>query len=83
MSKWVEEEPHKFCTTPQLLKNYNRNKVLIDFDYVPEDMEQKIMQEFNSLNISEKKVPLEYFQRYQLNDLMEDFFFRSSIPFKK
>jgi len=83
LSKWVEEEPHTFCTTPELLKNYNRNKVLIDFDYVPEDMEEKIMLEFNSLNTSEKKVPLEYFQRYQLNDLMEDFFFRSSLPFKK
>jgi len=83
LSRWIEEEPHKFCTTPELLKNFNRNRTLIDFDYVPKELEQKILQEFNSLNISGKKVPLEYFQKYQLNDLLEDFFFRSSLPFKK
>ncbi len=83
ISCWINQDPSSFCTDVQQMKNYKRNQNLIDFDYVPEEIEAKIMDEYNSINISGKKVPLEYFQQHQLNDLMEDFFFRSSIPFKK
>jgi len=83
ISHWINQDPASFCTDVQQMKNYKRNQNLIDFDYVPEEIEAKIMDEYNSINISGKKVPLEYFQQHQLNDLMEDFFFRSSTPFKK
>ena len=83
LAKWVDMEPAAFCKNEMQLANYHRNRKLIDFDYVPEEIEQQILDEFNSLNISGKKVPLEYFQKHQLNDLMQDYFFRSSTPFKK
>ena len=83
LAKWVEMDPAAFCNTDVQLANYHRNRKLIDFDYVPEEIEQQILDEYNSLNISGKKVPLEYFQKHQLNDLMQDYFFRSSTPFKK
>lgn len=83
LAKWVDMDPAAFCKNEMQLANYHRNRKLIDFDYVPEEIEQQILDEFNSLNISGKKVPLEYFQKHQLNDLMQDYFFRSSTPFKK
>lgn len=83
LSNWIEQDPHQFCSTKEQLQNYHRNQRLIDFDCVPQEIEDMIMDEFNSLNNSEKKVPLEYFQKHQLNDLMQDYFFRSSTPFKK
>ena len=83
LSKWVDMEPSKFCVNETQLANYHRNRMLIDFDYVPEEIEQKILDEFNSLNTDGKQVPLEYFQQHQLNDLMQEYFFRSSTPFKK
>ena len=83
LSKWVDMEPSKFCVNETQLANYHRNRMLIDFDYVPEEIEQKILDEFNSLNTDGKQVPLEYFQQHQLNDLMQEYFFRSSKPFKK
>jgi 5'-3' exonuclease len=83
LARWVEMDPASFCNTDVQLANYHRNRKLIDFDYVPEEIEQQILDEYNSLNISGKKVPLEYFQKHQLNDLMQDYFFRSSTPFKK
>ena len=83
LSKWVDMEPSKFCANETQLANYHRNRMLIDFDYVPEEIEQKILDEFNSLNTDGKQVPLEYFQQHQLNDLMQEYFFRSSTPFKK
>ena len=82
MIKWVEQTPEQFCLDTEQMRNYHRNQRLIDFDFVPEEIEQKILDEYNSLNISGKKVPLEYFKEHQLNELMQDFFFRSSSPFK-
>ena len=72
-----------FCKTKSEIDNYYRNRTLIDFDYVPEELEQKIIDQFNNLNTTVKQVPLEYFREHQLNDLMEVFYFRSSSPFKK
>jgi len=83
LSKWVELQPHQFCSSKEQLENYKRNQLLIDFDCIPTEIEDEILNEFNSLNISGKQVPLEYFQEHQLNDLMQDYFFRSSTPFKK
>jgi len=82
MIKWVEQEPSQFCADTQQMKNYHRNRNLIDFDYIPEHIQEQILDQYNSINISGKKVPLEYFKEHQLNDLMQEFFFRSSTPFK-
>lgn len=84
ITKWLEIEPSKFCETEEQYKNYCRNKVLIDFDCIPQELENKIMQEYASINICEKKVPLDYFSKHKLNDLMQDYFFRiSKSPFEK
>ena len=72
-----------FCKTKSEIDNYYRNRTLIDLDYVPEDLEQKILDQFNTININDKQISLEYFQQNQLTDLMEVFYFRSSSPFKK
>ncbi len=81
---WVDQDPEKFCQNQEQFNNYCRNRTLIDFDYIPDEIENKIMIEYSSLNNSGKQVPLEYFQKHQLNDLMEDYFFRStSSPFAK
>ena len=82
IAKWIDQSPHQFCLDTEQMRNYHRNQRLIDFDYVPEEIEQQILDQYNSLNISGKKVPLEYFKEHQLNELMQDFFFRSSSPFK-
>jgi 5'-3' exonuclease len=83
LNAWVDQDPEKFCESQEQYKNYCRNRTLIDFDYVPEEIETKIMEEYESLNSIKKQIPLEYFQKHQLNDLMQEFFFRSSSPFKK
>jgi 5'-3' exonuclease len=83
ITQWVQQNPSEFCVDTQQLRNYHRNQRLIDFDCIPQEIEDKIMDEYRSLNTIEKKIPLEYFQKHQLNDLMGEFFFRSSSPFKK
>ena len=81
LDKWCQQDPSVFCTTPEALKNYQRNRQLIDFDFIPEEIESKIMEEYSSLNTNDKKIPLEYFRDHQLSDLMESYFFRSKVKF--
>ncbi len=81
--KWVDQEPAKFCINEAQLANCHRNRKRIDFDDVPAEIEQQILDEFNSINSTGKQIPLEYFQEHQLNDLMQEYFFRNSTPFKK
>ena len=79
----MKEGPGQFCKTEQALSNYQRNKQLIDFDCVPEEIEDQIMDLYESLNNNEKQPPLEYFQRHKLNTLMEKYFFRTPTTFTK
>ena len=83
LDKWVKESPGQFCTSKETLSNYQRNKRLIDFDCVPTEIEDKIMDLYTSLNNSEKQPPLEYFHRHKLNTLMEKYFFRTPTTFTK
>jgi 5'-3' exonuclease len=78
LEKWVNQDPSVFCTSKELMDNYERNKNLIDLSYIPNDIENKIVDEYLSLNNQEKQVPLEYFKEHQLNDLMQQYYFRSN-----
>jgi 5'-3' exonuclease len=81
LDKWVRLDPSVFCNTKELMDNYERNKNLIDLTCIPRDLEQKIIDEYLSLNNQEKQVPLQYFQEHQLNDLMQEYFFRNKLSF--
>jgi 5'-3' exonuclease len=78
LEKWVRLDPSVFCNTPELMENYERNKCLIDLTQIPRDLEQKIVDEYLSLNNEVKQVPLEYFKQHKLNTLMQEFVFRSN-----
>jgi 5'-3' exonuclease len=81
LDKWVGLDPCVFCNTKELMDNYERNRNLIDLTCIPQDIEQKIVDEYLSLNSQEKQVPLEYFKEHQLNTLMQEFAFRSKLSF--
>ena len=83
LAKWVKETPDEFCRTEEALLNYQRNKKLIDFDCVPGEIEDQIMDLYNSLNTNKKQPPLEYFHQHKLNTLMEKYFFRTPTTFTK
>ena len=69
---WINQEPTYFCTTKKELDNYTRNKILIDMDCIPDELEDKILVEYNTqLNKKETKVSLDYFKTHDLNDLIK------------
>ena len=80
LERWVKLDPLDFCTTTEAKANYMRNKKLIDLTSVPEQLATEIVTSYKTINNSEKKVPLEYFQQHQLTKLMEEYVFRNSQP---
>ncbi len=76
IDKWIQRDPETYCNEEQL-RNYHRNKKLVDLDQIPEDIEKNIINSFAEL-ISKKrsKVNFDYFYRNKLFSLMtelEDF----------
>lgn len=70
--KWITADPKSFCTDVQL-KNYERNKKLIDLSCIPEDIQVEIVQEFKRLNSNVRRgVTLEYFLKNKLTTLLND-----------
>lgn len=80
LETWATQDPSVFCTSKELVDNYERNKNLIDLSYIPSDIESKIIDEYVSLNNQDKQIPIEYFKEHQLSDLMQDYYFRSNKP---
>jgi hypothetical protein len=56
-------------------RNYLRNQTLIDLDFIPSDMEDKILSEFDNVDVPSGKV-FDYLRTHRLNELLnniEDF----------
>lgn len=72
LSTWVELEPDEFCSNETILRNYQRNRTLIDFDYIPEEIQTKIMKEFNKKPEGDRSKILNYFISKKLKNLIQD-----------
>lgn len=76
LCRWISSSPETFCSKDQL-KNFERNRKLIDLSCIPDDLSSKIVEEFEVLNSKVKKgVPINYFLEHKLSTLlseMEDF----------
>jgi len=67
---WLKQEPEQFCT-PDMLRNYRRNQVLVDFSCIPESIETVILEEFNK-PANNKSQLFNYFIKFKLKNLLED-----------
>jgi 5'-3' exonuclease len=72
IDKWIDYEPEKFCNTDQL-RNYHRNKTLIDFEYIPKELEQTILKSYINSMQHKKSVKLNYFIQNKLTKLLAEF----------
>ena len=69
INSWVEEVFMTF--TEQEQKNYNRNQKLIDLSCIPQELEDKINNEFNDVKVASRDKILGYFINKKLKTLIE------------
>jgi 5'-3' exonuclease len=66
---WVNQVFMTFTEEEQ--KNYNRNRKLIDLSCIPQELEEKIMNEFNDVKVASRDKILNYFITKKLKTLIE------------
>src|SRR6056300_243300 len=71
LETWVDLEPEDFCTE-DMLRNYQRNKTLIDLDCIPSDLKVTILEEYQKPPKGERSKLLNYFIQKRLKNLMND-----------
>ena len=69
LSYWIASDPKGFCNEYQY-RNFQRNMRLVDFDYIPKEVEDNIMTEFKSVQFVGRHNILNYFIKNKLKDLI-------------
>ena len=62
---WIDLEPSDFCTE-EMLRNYQRNKTLIDLDCIPSELKEKILISYLNPPKGERSKLLNYFIQKRL-----------------
>lgn len=70
LNEWVTKTPEEFCDS-RMLRNYSRNKQLIDLSMIPVEIKEKVMNEYNKQSNKDKKDLFNYFVKNKLKNLIE------------
>ena len=68
---WIDLEPSDYCNE-EMMRNYHRNRTLIDLSYIPDDIKEKCTQTFLDAPEGSRKHLLNYFIKKKLKSLMEN-----------
>lgn len=55
LNTWLKEDAEVFCDNETMLRNWHRNRILIDLENVPEDIQAEILKQYNEYDISNWK----------------------------
>ena len=70
-AEWVQSDPKEFCTTDVMLRGYKRNQMLVDLDYIPENIKEQIVTAYDNTKPGTKQKMLNYFIENRLKNLLE------------
>ena len=68
---WLTQEPEEFCDSPEMLRRYKMNEALIDLSLIPDNIQEEIIEEFESQDGKTAKNLLAYFMKHRLKTLTE------------
>ena len=61
LQEWISQDAETFCTTDIMLRGYKRNQTLVDFDYIPGEIQKKIVEAFDNTKPATRETMLNYF----------------------
>jgi 5'-3' exonuclease len=70
LEQWLNQDPEQFCTV-DMLRGFKRNQQLVDFDYIPKNVEDQIMAEYESQSGKGRSKLFNYFIANKLKGLTE------------
>lgn len=70
LNVWVDQEPKQFCTS-EMYRNYKRNEQLVDLDFVPDEIHDEVIRQYDEYEIPDRKGLLNYFIKNRLKLLTD------------
>jgi len=71
LKEWLDQDPELFLSTDELSKNWNRNRVLIDLESIPENITEKIIIEYNKQENKTREKIFDYLINNKMKVLVE------------
>ena len=71
LQEWLSQDAETFCTNDTMLRGYKRNQTLVDFDYIPSDVQRRIVDAFDDAKPATKEKMLNYFISKGLKAMIE------------
>lgn len=71
LDTWVNQDPKQFCDEA-MLRNYNRNQQLIDLTFIPNDIKEKVIDQYKIQSNKGRQQLFNYFVEKKLKHLLEN-----------
>ena len=71
LQEWLSQDAETFCTNDTMLRGFKRNQTLVDFDYIPNEIQTKIVEAFEGSKPATKQKMLDYFIKKNLKAMIE------------
>lgn len=71
LQEWLTQDAETFCTNDAMLRGFKRNQTLVDFDYIPNAIQEKIVTAFEEAKPATKQKMLDYFISKNLKAMIE------------
>ena len=71
LQEWLSQDAETFCTNDTMLRGFKRNQTLVDFDYIPNEIQTKIVEAFDGSKPATKQKMLDYFIKKNLKAMIE------------
>ena len=71
LQEWLSQDAETFCTNDTMLRGFKRNQTLVDFDYIPNEVQKKIVDAFDGSKPATKQKMLDYFIKKNLKVMIE------------
>jgi hypothetical protein len=71
LNVWINQPVEEFCTTDAMLRGFKRNQTLVDFDYIPKNIQEGIVNAYENTKPAPKEKMLNYFIDNGLKAMIE------------
>ena len=71
LEEWIRKSPEEICVNDTMLRGYKRNQMLVELDFVPENIKSQIVEVFENTKANTRQKMFNYFIQNRLTNLME------------
>jgi len=71
LTEWLTMVPEDFCVNEVMLRGYKRNQMLVDLDFIPENIKLQIVEAYDNTKPGNRQKMFNYFIEKRLRNLME------------